>query len=246
MKARIALVTGGIGGLGTAIARTLDNHYHVYANYLPALEAQAKRWQAEQHKAGFKIDIIAADVSDTTSCDTMATELLDKHDCIDVLVNNAGITRDATLKNMDAKAWQAVIDTNLSSLFYVTKPLLNAMVAKGFGRIVNISSVNAQRGQFGQTNYSAAKAGVHGFTKSLAHEVAAKGVTVNTVSPGFIDTEMVSAIPDEQRANIIAAIPVGRVGNASDIARAVEFLVADEASYITGTELSVNGGIFMH
>ncbi len=246
MKARTALVTGGIGGLGTAIARTLDKHYHVYANYLPALEEQAKRWQAEQQKAGYTIEIIAADVSDTESCNAMATTLLEKHVCIDVLVNNAGITRDATLKNMDVKDWQAVIDTNLSSLFYVTKPLLNAMVAKGYGRIVNISSVNAQRGQFGQTNYSAAKAGVHGFTKSLAQEVAAKGVTVNTISPGFIDTEMVAAIPEEQLASLVAAIPVGRVGNAFDIARAVEFLAADEAGYITGCELSVNGGIFMH
>jgi acetoacetyl-CoA reductase len=246
MKDRTALITGGIGGLGTAIARNLDRHYHVYANYPPFLEEQASVWQEEQNKAGYQIDIIAADVSDTTSCDAMADQLLDKHGSIDVLINNAGITRDATLKNMEVKAWQAVIDTNLSSLFYVTKPLLNAMVSNGFGRIVNISSVNAQRGQFGQTNYSAAKAGIHGFTKSLAQEVAAKGITVNTVSPGFIDTDMVAAIPDDQRAQIIAAIPVGRVGNTHDIARAIEFLVADDASYITGTELSVNGGIFMH
>ena len=161
-------------------------------------------------------------------------------------VNNAGITRDATLRNLDPLDWQAVINTNLSSLYYVTRPLLEGMIADGFGRIVNISSVNAQRGQFGQTNYSAAKAGVHGFTKALAQETAKSGITVNTISPGFINTDMVKAIPEHLRVDIINTIPVGRVGEPRDIARAVSFLVADDAGYITGTELSINGGLFMH
>lgn len=243
---RVVLITGGIGGLGSAIATRLANNYQVIANYLPLLETQAKQWQAEQAKAGLQIDIVAADVSDAASCEEMANKLLATHGNIDILINNAGITRDATLRKMPVADWQAVINTNLSSLFYVTQPLLNQMISAGFGRIVNISSVNAQRGQFGQTNYSAAKAGVHGFTKALAQEVAAKGITVNTISPGFIDTDMVAAIPAELREEIITDIPVGRVGKPDDIARAVEFLVADDADYITGTELSVNGGIFMH
>ncbi len=243
---RVALVTGGIGGLGSAIATRLAKDYRVVANYLPSLETEAKYWQAQQAKVGMQIDIVAGDVSDAASCEQMASHLLATHGCIDVLINNAGITRDATLRKMPAADWQAVIDTNLSSLFYVTQPLINAMISAGFGRVVNISSVNAQRGQFGQTNYSAAKAGVHGFTKALAQEVAAKGITVNTISPGFINTDMVAAIPDELREQIITDIPVGRVGKPDDIARAVEFLIADDADYITGTELSVNGGIFMH
>jgi len=242
---RVVLITGGTGGLGSAIATRLANHYQVVANYLPSLESQAKKWQADQANAGFNIDIVAADVSDAESCEKMASDLRSTHGGVTILINNAGITRDATLRKMLASDWRAVIDTNLSSLFYVTQPLLNGMIDSGFGRIVNISSVNAQRGQFGQTNYSAAKAGVHGFSKALAQEVAAKGVTVNTISPGFIDTDMVAAIPDQQREQIIAGIPVGRVGTPDDIARAVEFLVAEDAGYITGTELSVNGGIFM-
>jgi len=246
VMSRVVLITGGTGGLGSAIATRLTKHYHVVANYLPSLESQAKQWQADLAKAGFKIDIVAANVSDAESCEKMAEHLQANHGGVNILINNAGITRDATLRKMPTTDWQAVINTNLSSLFYVTQPLLNTMIESGFGRIVNISSVNAQRGQFGQTNYSAAKAGVHGFTKALAQEVAAKGITVNTISPGFIDTDMVAAIPDEQREQIIAGIPVGRVGKPDDIARAVEFLVADDAGYITGSELSVNGGIFMH
>ncbi len=241
---RTALVTGGIGGLGTAMCRRLaTDGYLVLANYLPSMSEAADKWQQQLAADGIDIALIAGDVADVQSCEDMALGILHTHDRVDVLINNAGITRDATLKNLDAKDWNAVIDTNLSSLFNVTKPLLPTMLAAGFGRIVNISSVNAQRGQFGQTNYSAAKAGVHGFTKALAQETARKGITVNTVSPGFIETEMVQAIPDEQREEIIKAIPVGRIGKPDDIARAVSFLVADDAGYITGAEISVNGGI---
>lgn len=246
MSQRIALVTGGTGGLGTAISRALSEDYQVIANYLPSMQPQAEQWQQEQASSGLVADIIAGDVGDAESSESMIGTLLDQFGHIDALINNAGITRDATLRKMSVLDWQSVIDTNLSSLYNVTKPLLNSMIENGFGRIINISSVNAQRGQFGQTNYAAAKAGVHGFSKALAQEVAAKGITVNTVSPGFIDTDMVAAIPEEQRSAIIQSIPIGRVGQPEDIARAVRFLAADDASYITGAEISVNGGIFMH
>ncbi len=244
---RIALVTGGTGGLGSAICCQLySNGYQVVANYLPTLKAQAQSWQSSLSEAGYHCDIVPADVTRDESCDAMAATVKADYGDVAILINNAGITRDATLRNLQVHDWQAVIETNLSSLYRVTRPLLNAMLSQGFGRIVNISSVNAQRGQFGQTNYAAAKAGVHGFTKALALETAAKGVTVNTLSPGFIDTDMVLKIPQGHRQSIIESIPVGRIGTPDDIARAVVFLVADDAGYITGTELSVNGGIFMH
>lgn len=244
---KVALVTGGISGLGAGIcARLASDGYQVIANYLPALEAQAIEWQQASEQDGLQCAVAAADVSNTESCLSMATRLLEEFGRVDVLVNNAGITRDASLKKMQPSEWNAVINTNLSSLYNVCRPFLESMQSNRFGRIVNISSVNAQRGQFGQTNYSAAKAGVHGFTKALAQEMARHGVTVNTVSPGFIDTAMVEAIPEPLRTNIIESIPVGRVGQPEDIARAVRFLVDDDASYITGTEISVNGGLFMH
>jgi acetoacetyl-CoA reductase len=244
---RVALVTGGTGGLGTSICRHLAQAgMQVVANYLPGLEAQAETWQSTLARDGVHCDIIAADVADAAACQQMADSLLVQHGVICILINNAGITRDATLRKLEPVDWQAVIDTNLSSLYNVTRPLLDAMLGEGYGRIVNISSVNAQRGQFGQTSYSAAKAGVHGFTKALAQETASKGITVNTVSPGFIATDMVQAIPEHLRQAIVDSIPVGRVGLPDDIARAVAFLTDENAGYITGTELSVNGGLFMH
>lgn len=244
---KVALVTGGTSGLGAAICAHLAcDGYQVVANYLPALESQALDWQKEFESKGLTCALTACDVSDTASCQSMADSLIKEFGRVDVLVNNAGITRDSTLKNMEIDQWNAVINTNLSSLFNVCKPMLESMQKNRFGRIVNISSVSAQRGQFGQTNYAAAKAGVHGFTKALAQETARYGVTVNTISPGFINTAMVDAIPDELRTEIIASIPVGRVGQPQDIARAVRFLVDDDAGYITGTEVSINGGLFMH
>lgn len=244
---KIALITGGISGLGSAICKQLANdNYQVVANYLPALKEQAATWQREMEALGLDAcSITPADVSDAVSCQKMTDALLEQFGRIDVVVNNAGITRDSTLKNMDIDQWNAVIATNLSSLFNVCKPILESMQKNNFGRIVNISSVSAQRGQFGQTNYASAKAGVHGFTKALALEVARHGITVNTISPGFINTAMVDAIPDEHRKQIIESIPVGRVGQPDDIARAVRFLVDDNASYITGSEVSVNGGLHM-
>jgi len=244
---KVALITGGTSGLGAAVCKRLAaDGYQVVANYLPGLEDQAHVWQKEFEQLGHTCSLAPADVSSDLSCQSMAKTLIEQFGRVDVLVNNAGITRDASLKKMSSDQWQAVINTNLSSLFNVCKPLLESMQQHRFGRIVNISSVNAQRGQFGQTNYSAAKAGVHGFTKALAQETARHGITVNTVSPGFINTSMVDAIPENLRNEIISSIPVGRVGEPDDIARAVRFLIDDEASYITGSEISVNGGIFMH
>lgn len=244
---KVALITGGTGGLGAAIcAQLASDGYQVVANYLPALESSALQWQEASEQDGLVCAIAAADVSNAESCQLMSDKLLGEYGRVDVVVNNAGITRDATLKKMEIDQWNAVINTNLSSLYNVCKPLLESMQQNRFGRIVNISSVNAQRGQFGQTNYSAAKAGVHGFTKALAQEMARFGVTVNTVSPGFINTAMVDAIPEAMRTEIIESIPVGRVGQPEDIARAVRFLIDDNADYITGTEISVNGGLFMH
>lgn len=245
---KIALVTGGTSGLGSAIGQQLAaDGYQVIANFLPSLEDAAESWRKDMEKLGFsKSSIIAADVSDANSCQEMANTLLEQFGRIDIVINNAGITRDSTLKNMGIDQWNAVIGTNLSSLYNVCKPMLESMQKNQFGRIVNISSVSAQRGQFGQTNYASAKAGVHGFTKALALEVARYGITVNTVSPGFINTSMVDAIPDEHREQIIQSIPVGRVGQPEDIARAVRFLIDDNASYITGSEVSVNGGLHMN
>jgi len=244
---KVALITGGTSGLGAAICEHLaSDGYQVVANYLPALENQALEWQKEFKAKGLSCALTACDVSDAVSCQSMTDSLIEEFGRVDVVVNNAGITRDSTLKNMELDQWNAVINTNLSSLFNVCKPMLASMQKNRFGRIVNISSVSAQRGQFGQTNYAAAKAGVHGFTKALAQETARYGVTVNTISPGFINTAMVDAIPDELRTEIIKSIPVGRVGQPLDIARAVRFLVDEDADYITGSEISVNGGLFMH
>lgn len=242
----LALVTGGTGGLGTAICRALEAAgYAVFANYHPAEQASALAWLDSQKADGFNPGLIAADVSDYAQCEQMAAELATAGS-VRVLVNNAGIVRDSTLKKMEPHQWQAVIDVNLGGMYNVTRQFITPMMDAGFGRIINISSVNGQRGQFGQANYSAAKAGVHGFTMAVARETASKQVTVNSISPGFIDTEMVQTIPEPQRREIINNIPVGRVGQPADIANAVSFLVHPDSSYITGINLPVNGGVFMH
>ncbi len=247
MSKKIALVTGGTTGLGACICEMLlSNGYQVFANHLPAMQCQALQFQQRMSDKQLKLELTEGDVTDIAACEHMVQGIVQQHGALSVLVNNAGITRDATLKKMDTEDWRAVIDTNLNSLFYVSKPVVESMREAGFGRIINISSVNGQRGQFGQTNYSAAKAGVHGFTKALAQETARFGITVNTVSPGFIGTDMVKTIPEEQQQQIVALTPVGRMGKPQDIARAVAFLAADDADFITGTEISVNGGLFMH
>jgi len=245
--ARIALVTGGIGGLGTAICtRLATDGCTVIANHHPSEADAAIAWQQARTAEGLNIATIAADVSSFEDSTRMVNEITAAHGPIDILVNCAGITRDKTFRKMEAAHWNAVIDVNLNSIFNVTRPVWEGMLERGFGRIINISSVNGQRGQFGQANYSAAKAGMHGFTMALAQEGAAKGVTVNTVSPGYTETAMTLAIDDAVRSSIINGIPMRRMAQPSEIAAAIAFLASDDSAYITGANLPVNGGLFMH
>ena len=242
---RVALVTGGIGGIGTAICRKLvDDGDQVIATYIIQEQEQAKEWQDEHLQNGYDIEIIECDVTDFKNCKKVARQVEKTYGKIDILVNCAGITRDATLRKMDLDNWHAVLDTNLDSVFNVTRNVINRMLKNGYGRIINISSVNAQKGQFGQTNYSAAKAGMIGFTKSLALELADSGITVNCVCPGYVGTNMVEAIPEDIKIAIISKIPLGRLARPEEVAEAVAFLAADNSGYITGSELSVNGALF--
>ena len=245
MSKKIALVTGGIGGIGTAITEQLCSQgYFVVASHLEFEQEWASEWLAKQKEAGRDVSIASGDVSSYESTKEMLDGIVAEFGPISVLVNCAGITRDGTLKKMPEENWSAVINTNLNSLYNVTSQLVASMSDSGFGRIVNISSVNGQKGQFGQTNYSAAKAGVHGFTMALAQEVAAKGVTVNTVSPGYVETRMTAAIDEEIRNAIIATVPMKRMAQPSEIAHAVGFLCEEETAYITGANIPVNGGLF--
>jgi acetoacetyl-CoA reductase len=245
--ARVALVTGGIGGIGSEICtRLAKDGYTVIANHIPQETAQAEAWKAERIAAGLNVDIAVGDVSSFDDSARMVAEVVANHGPIDILVNCAGITRDTTFKKMTAVQWQAVINVNLNSVFNVTRQVWDGMLERGHGRIVNISSVNGQRGQFGQTNYSAAKAGMHGFTMALAQEGAAKGVTVNTVSPGYVDTPMTLAMDEGVRNKIIGGIPMRRMAQPAEIASAIAFLVDDANGYVTGANIPVNGGLFMH
>jgi len=244
---KTALVTGGAGGIGTAICQRLARDgFRVVASYYPPLEEEAKAWAQERIAEGLDIGIIAGDVSSGPDSARMVAEIEATYGPVQVLVNCAGITRDRTFRKMEAADWEAVIGTNLNSVFYVTKPVWGGMLERGFGRVINISSVNGQRGQFGQANYSAAKAGMHGFTMALAQEGAAKGVTVNTVSPGYIETAMTGAMRDDVRQAIIAGVPMKRMGRPEEIASIIAFLAADENGYITGANIPVNGGLFIH
>lgn len=247
MSKRVALVTGGTGGLGTAICRRLfAEGYRVAAGYNSGGDHdKARAWQAEQRAEGFEIHISFGDVRDFDSCGRCVDDVQSALGPIDVLINNAGITRDSTLRKMTKEQWDAVLVSNLDSVFNMTRHVINGMVDRSFGRIVNISSVNAQKGQLGQTNYAAAKSGIHGFTKALAQEVARKGVTVNTVSPGYIATKMVMAVAPEIREDIIRGIPVGRLGTPEEVAHAVAFLISEHSGFITGANLSLNGGQHM-
>jgi acetoacetyl-CoA reductase len=246
MGGKVALITGGTGGIGTEICRRLTRYgRHVVAGYLPSDGEVAREWQLQRRREGLSIDIVAGDVASFDSSAEMVREIERRLGSVDILVNCAGITRDKTLRNMDEDQWHAVLTTNLSSIFNVTRHVLEGMISRGFGRIISISSVNGQKGQFGQTNYSAAKAGVHGFTMALAQEVAEKGITVNTVSPGYVATDMTRAIPDNIRTNIITQIPMKRMARPEEIAHVVAFLSADETTYITGANLPVNGGLYM-
>ena len=244
MGKRVAVVTGGIGGLGTAICRSLAQAgRQVVAVDLGASSERIAAFDAAV--AGLDIRFEPLDVTDFDACGPVVRKIEAQAGSLDILVNAAGITRDGTLRKMDKVQWDAVLDVNLGGVFNLCRHAVEGMAARGFGRIVNISSVNGQTGQFGQTNYSAAKAGMHGFTMALAREVARKGVTVNSVSPGYCETALVMAIPDDIRAGIVAQVPVGRLGKPEEIARTVEFLSADAAGFITGANIPVNGGLFM-
>lgn len=247
MKTRTALVTGGTGAIGTAISRALcAQGTKVVAAYNRSGDHEsAKLWQRQQQQAGYDISVSYVDITDFESCSKLLRETEKQCGPVDILVNNAGITSDMQCSKMELDAWHNVINTNLNSVFYVTRHAINGMIERKFGRIINISSMNGQKGQFGQVNYSASKAGIHGFTKALALEVARKGITVNTISPGYVATEMVMKIPQDYRDQLIAQIPVGRFGEPDEIARAVIFLAADESGFITGANLNINGGHYM-
>jgi acetoacetyl-CoA reductase len=238
--ARIAIVTGGTRGIGAAIARGLKNAgYTVAANYGGNDEAAAK-FKAETGIAVFKWD-----VGNPEACAAGVKQVEASLGPVDVLVNNAGITRDGMFHKMTWDQWKAVIGTNLDSMFAMTRPVIEGMRERSFGRIVNISSINGQKGQMGQANYSASKAGVIGFTKALAQENARKGITVNAICPGYIDTDMVAGVPEKVLEGIIAQIPVGRLGKASEIASMVAYLASDDAAFVTGSVLTVNGGQYI-
>jgi acetoacetyl-CoA reductase len=246
-KDKLAVITGGMGGIGTSICQRLAKEgAKVVATCHPSEADRVDGWIADMKTAGAEVAVVAGDVSTAEGGAALMSEIIEKFGPVDILVNCAGITRDSTMKKMTVEQWDAVIDTNLNSAFYVTQPIWNSMIERGFGRIINISSVNGQRGQFGQANYSAAKAGMHGFTMALAYEGAAKGVTVNTVSPGYIETAMTAAMREDVRDAIIGGIPMRRMGQPEEIAQAVAFLADKESTYITGANLPVNGGLFIH
>lgn len=238
---RIALITGATGGLGTAMCiKLFQDGYKVVANYRNP--EKAEKWKSKMKAEGIDIDMFHGDVCDFDSTAKMVQEIKDKVGTIDILVNNAGITRDQPFHKMTKEDWDAVISTNLTSVFNCTRNVIEDMREQKYGRIINISSVNGQRGQYGQANYSSAKAGMHGFTKTLAMEVARKGVTVNTISPGYIATDMVMAVREDIREKIIQQIPIGRFGGTEEIAYLVSFLASENASFITGANYAINGG----
>lgn len=247
MQKKVALVTGGMGGIGTAICQELcTKGARVLASYnRKGNHQQALAWQQQQSEKGYEIGIGYVDVSNFKSCEKLIQEGEKQCGPVDILVNNAGITEDVQCHKMHPELWEKVINTNLNSVFYVTRNVINGMMKRGYGRIINISSINGQKGQRGQVNYAAAKAGMHGFTKALALEVARNGITVNTVSPGYIATDMVMAIPEEIRDKIVTQIPVGRLGEPTEIARVVSFLASEASGFITGTNIAVNGGHYM-
>lgn len=247
MDNKIALVTGGMGGIGTVIAQHLAKQgarvavtYNKGGNH-----AEADAWRAQQLTLGYDFSIYYVDLIDFAATENMVNAIIDKHSRIDILVNNAGITQDTTLAKMLPEQWYKVIDTNLNSIFNVTRNVVKGMIENKYGRIINISSINGQKGQFGQTNYCASKAGIHGFTKALAYEVARKGITVNTVSPGYVKTSMVEKIAPNILEDIVKQIPVGRLAEPIEVAHVVAFLAGKEAAYITGANLAVNGGQHM-
>ncbi|MCB1911446.1 MAG: acetoacetyl-CoA reductase [Zoogloeaceae bacterium] len=244
--ARVALVTGGMGGLGEAVCIKLAAlGYRVVTTHSPG-NTKAGDWLQTMNNMGYGFKAFACDVADFDSCKACVEKVTAEVGAVDVLVNNAGITRDMTFKKMTKADWDAVVSTNLDSVFNMTKQVMDGMVERKWGRVINVSSVNGQKGAFGQTNYSAAKAGMHGFTKALALEVARNGVTVNTISPGYIGTKMVMAIPQEiLDSKILPQIPVSRLGKPEEIAGLVAYLSSEEAAFVTGANISINGGQHM-
>jgi acetoacetyl-CoA reductase len=242
---RVAFVSGGMGGIGSAMCRRLSrNGVRVVAGCLPGYDRK-QQWLDTMREQGFMVEAAEGDVDDYESCAQMLRDIASSIGPVDILVNNAGITRDSVFKRMIPADWYAVINTNLNSVFNVTRQVIEGMTERGWGRIINVSSVNALKGQFGQTNYSAAKAGMHGFTKALAQEVVKKGVTVNTISPGYVETEMVRAIKPEILESIVSQIPMGRLARPDEIAALVAYLASDDAAYVTGSNISINGGLHM-
>lgn len=244
---KIALITGSKGGIGSSITTSLvEKGYRVIATYYTGAYECAREWFDSNQFTEQQVRLLELDVTDTEQCQQRLTEILTEEGSIDVVVNNAGITRDGQFKKMSSENWHDVINTNLNSIFNVTQPLFAAMCEKGFGRVINISSVNGIKGQFGQTNYSAAKAGMIGFTKALAAEGARFGVTVNAVAPGYTATPMVEEMKPEVLESIVNQVPMKRLAKTKEIANAVVYLASDDAAYITGETLSVNGGLHMH
>jgi acetoacetyl-CoA reductase len=244
---RIAVVTGGMGGLGETISTKMaDAGYRVVVTYSPS-NTKFKSWLEEMKGRGYTFAAFPVDVVDYDSCARQCAAIHAQVGAIDILVNNAGITRDMTFKKMTKGDWDAVMRTNLDSCFNMTKQVMDGMVDRAWGRVINVSSVNGQKGAFGQTNYSAAKAGIHGFSKALALEVAKKGVTVNTISPGYIGTKMVTAIPKEiLDSKILPQIPIGRLGKPDEVAGLIIYLCSEEAAFVTGANISINGGQHMY
>ena len=241
-----AIVTGAIGGIGTEICKQLfDKGFNLVATYQPKNIEKAECWQDKMKSSGFDVYIAPVDVASYESCQNLYEQVSDKFGAVSVLVNNAGVTDDATIKKMQPQQWDFVLRTNLDSVFNMSKVTFEDMCQLGGGRIINISSINGHKGQFGQANYSAAKAGIYGFTKSLALEGARKGVTVNSISPGYTETNMLSGVPDKVLEKIIQDIPVGRLGKPQEIANAVCFLVGANSDFITGSDIAINGGQYM-
>ena len=246
MARRVAVVTGGMGGIGEAICVRLDEAGHKVVTTCSPGNTRADAWLKEMKGKGHEFMALQVDVTDFDACQKAVAKIQSDAGPVDILVNNAGITRDATFRKMGKADWDAVMRTNLDSVFNMTKPVCDGMMDRGWGRIINISSINGQKGAFGQTNYSSAKAGMHGFTKALALEVARKGVTVNTISPGYIATKMVLAVPkDVLDGKIIPQIPVGRLGKPEEVAELVAYLCLDDAGYMTGANIAINGGQHM-
>lgn len=246
MKNRIALITGGVGDIGTATCREFSRlgAKVIAADHLPNERAAA--WCQQQQQEGFEIDYVFMDINSFDNCATVAEDVLKRYGAVDILVNGAGTINDAMLRKMTKQQWDDVVHTDLDSMFHVTRQFINSMIERQYGRIINISSVNGEKGQFGQTNYSSAKSGVYGFTKSLALEVAKYGITVNALSPGYVDSKMVHTISQPVLDKIVAEIPVGRLAKPEEMAWSIAFLASERSGFITGSNLAVNGGIHMY